>query len=247
MPTVSRSCACSAQSFLISPWAMSRASRISASGISLAPASTMRMASSVPATIRSRSDSPSARSASEGLMTKLPSILPMRTAPTGVGTGMSEIISAAEAPFIASTSYGVMWSTDSGMATSCVSRFQPLGKSGRMGRSMSARGQRGLLAGATLALEERAGDLPGRVHPLLHVDGEGEEVDVADVSGGGGAEHHGVPCGDDDRAAGLLGQSTGLERDLRSGDLHRDLGHFRHVFLSCPLRMSGPLLLHSLE
>ena len=70
-------------------------------------------------------------------MTKLPSILPMRTAPTGVGTGMSEIISAAEAPFIASTSYGVMWSTDSGMATSCVSRFQPLGKSGRMGRSMS--------------------------------------------------------------------------------------------------------------
>jgi hypothetical protein len=38
------------------------------------------------------------------LITKLPSTLPMRTAPTGVGTGISEIISAAEAPFMASTS-----------------------------------------------------------------------------------------------------------------------------------------------
>ncbi len=36
-----------------------------------------------------------------GLTTKLPSILPIRTAPTGVGSGMSEIISAVEAPFIA--------------------------------------------------------------------------------------------------------------------------------------------------
>ncbi len=36
-----------------------------------------------------------------GLTTKLPSTLPIRTAPTGVGNGMSEIISAAEAPFIA--------------------------------------------------------------------------------------------------------------------------------------------------
>ena len=41
------------------------------------------------------------RSSSRGLTTKLPSILPIRTAPTGVGSGMSEIISAAEAPFIA--------------------------------------------------------------------------------------------------------------------------------------------------
>ena len=39
-----------------------------------------------------------------GLTTKLPSILPMRTAPTGVGSGIGEIISAADAPFMASTS-----------------------------------------------------------------------------------------------------------------------------------------------
>ena len=54
-------------------------------------------------------------------MTKLPSILPMRTAPTGVGKGTLEIISAAEAPFMASTSYGLTWSTDIGSATSWVS------------------------------------------------------------------------------------------------------------------------------
>ena len=79
---------------------MSSASRISASGISLAPASTIRIASSVPATIRSRSVA-STRSSSLGLTTKLPSILPIRTAPTGTGTGISDTISAALAPFIA--------------------------------------------------------------------------------------------------------------------------------------------------
>ena len=103
LPTFSRSSCWSAQSFLISACAMSSASRISASGISLAPASTMRIASSVPATMRSRSEA-SVRSSSHGLMTNFPSILPIRTAPTGVANGMSEIMSAADAPFMASTS-----------------------------------------------------------------------------------------------------------------------------------------------
>src|SRR3954452_21038674 len=49
---------------------------------------------------------------------------------------MSEICSAADAPFIARMSYGWMWSIDMGIATSCVSRRQPFGKSGRMGRSI---------------------------------------------------------------------------------------------------------------
>ena len=56
LPTLAASSRCSAHSFLISAWAMSSASRISASGISLAPASTIRIASSVPATIRSSSE-----------------------------------------------------------------------------------------------------------------------------------------------------------------------------------------------
>ena len=79
---------------------MSSASRISASVISLAPASTMRMALSVPATIRSRGLSSS--HSSSGLTTKLPSrSCAIRTAPTGSGKGMSDTISAALAPFIA--------------------------------------------------------------------------------------------------------------------------------------------------
>ena len=79
---------------------MSSASRITASVTSLAPASTMRMASSLPATIRS--SGLSSRDSSSGLTTKPPSSSwEMRTAPTGIGNGMSEIISAALVPFIA--------------------------------------------------------------------------------------------------------------------------------------------------
>ena len=58
---------------------------------------------------------------SVGLTTKLPSTLPMRTAPTGVGNGMLETIRAADAPFMARMSYGLSWSIDSGIATSWVS------------------------------------------------------------------------------------------------------------------------------
>ncbi len=108
-----------AQSFLIAPWAMSSASSISASVISFAPASTIRIASSVPATTRSRSAVSCCSSV--GLTTKLPSTLPMRTAPTGVGNGMLETIRAADAPFIARMSYGWSWSIESGIETSCVS------------------------------------------------------------------------------------------------------------------------------
>ena len=64
---------------------------------------------------------PSTSSSSSGLTTKLPSILPTRTAPTGAGNGTLDTISAAEAPFMASMSYGLTWSTDIGSATSWVS------------------------------------------------------------------------------------------------------------------------------
>ena len=99
LPALSASSCIAAQSFLISPWAMSRASRISASVTPSAPASTIRIASSVPATIRSSSSS-SERS-SDGLTTNSPSSLPTRTAPTWAATGIGEIARAAEAPFMA--------------------------------------------------------------------------------------------------------------------------------------------------
>ncbi len=99
LPAFCCSSSIAATSFLISPWAMSSASRISCSVTPSAPASTIRIASSVPATIRSSSSS--AWSSSEGLTTKSPSSLPIRTAPTWAATGTGEIASAAEAPFIA--------------------------------------------------------------------------------------------------------------------------------------------------
>ena len=120
LPAFSASSRWAPHSFLIASCAMSSASRISASETMFAPASTIRMASSVPATMRSRSQL-SSRSCSLGLTTKLPSILPIRIAPTGLGSGTGESISAADAPFIARMSNGWSWSTESGNVTSCVS------------------------------------------------------------------------------------------------------------------------------
>jgi hypothetical protein len=98
------------------------------------------------------------------------------------------------------------------IVTSWVSKCQPLGNSGR-------------IAGATLALEERAGDLARGVHPLLDVDRQGQEIHVAQVADRGGVQHHRVALADDDGAGGLLGHLPGLEGDLRPGDLHGDRGH----------------------
>jgi hypothetical protein len=84
-----------------------------------------------------------------------------------------------------------------------------------------ARGEDPFLGGPALTLEEAAGDLPGGVHALLDVNGQGQKVHVARIPGGGGAEHHRVAGADDDRAACLLGELAGLEADLGAGDLYR--------------------------
>ena len=78
---------------------MSSASRTSASVTPFAPHSTIRIASLDPETTRSISSSSADSSA--GLTTKSPSSLPIRTAPTWVGTGIGEMATAAEAPFMA--------------------------------------------------------------------------------------------------------------------------------------------------
>ena len=108
-----------------------------------------------------------------------------------------------------------------------------------------ARRQRALLAGAALALEERAGDLPGGVHPLLDVDRQREEVGVAQVARGRRREHHRVALADDDGAPCLLRDPSGLERDLAPGDLHGEPGDMRHCSCcvpSCPPLRSAALL-----
>ena len=69
-----------------------------------------------------------------------------------------------------------------------------------------------LFAGATLPAEERAGDLAGRVHPLLDVDGEGEEVDsLPRLRRDHRAEHGGVAHLDEHGAVRLGRETTRLE------------------------------------
>ena len=112
----------------------------------------------------------------------------------GPSKGMPESISAAEAALMASTSWGFSWSAPMTVMTTWVSLRKPSGNDGRSGPVDEAAGEDGLLAGAALPAEEGAGDLAGRVGPLLDVDGEGEEVDALAhaVGGVGGGEHGGA-------------------------------------------------------
>ena len=77
-----------------------------------------------------------------------------------------------------------------------------------------AAGEDGLVRGLALPPEERAGDLPGGVGPLLDVHGQREEVGpLPDGPGGGGrGQQDGVPDPADDGSVGQLGQLAGLRR-----------------------------------
>ena len=70
------------------------------------------------------------------------------------------------------------------------------------------------VGGTTFTTEERTGDLAGGVGPLLHVDGEREEIDaITNALGGvGGDENGGAPNGGHHGALALLGQSARFER-----------------------------------
>ena len=73
------------------------------------------------------------------------------------------------------------------------------------------------LTGAALTTEERAGDLSRGVHPLLDVDGEGEEVDaLAGLAGTHGREQGRATDLHQDGAVGELGETPGLERHLEA-------------------------------
>ena len=105
-----------------------------------------------------------------------------------------------------------------------------------------ARDQRRLLAGAALALEERAGDLARGVHALLDIHRQRQKINVAEVAGGRGGQHHGVAGGDGHGAGGLLGHLARLEGDLGTADFDGDPVHFRHMSLSSPRLGVGGVL-----
>ena len=92
--------------------------------------------------------------------------------------------------------------------------------------------QRRLLAGAALALEERAGDLARGVHALLDIHRQREEVDVTEISCSGRRQHDRVARRDRHGPGGLLGHLSRLEGDLGSADFDGDPVHFRHMSLS---------------
>src|SRR6266540_830341 len=135
LPALRARSSCASQSLMISTWACSSAASSVSSGISSAPASTIVSPSLVPTTIRSSVLSFSV-SCSVGLTTSRPSIIPMRTAPTGPLKGSGEIISAAEAPFRHRMSCGVTRSAESTVQITCTSLRKPFGQSGRIGRSI---------------------------------------------------------------------------------------------------------------
>ena len=117
---------------------------------------------------------------------------------------------------------------------------------GRAQRAVDqAAGEDGRVGGTALPAEERAGDAPGGVHPLLDVDGEGEEVDaLADALGGvGGDQDVGAADPGDDGALALVGELAGLEREglVGAADGPRDVDGVSHVcsFLDGP-GLPGP-------
>ena len=95
-----------------------------------------------------------------------------------------------------------------------------------------ARGQDRPLGGASLALEEAAGDLPGRVRPLLDIDREREEICALTGVGAAlrGRKDHGLAGADDDCAVCLLGELARLEGDVLPTDGHGD-GNRRRLLL----------------
>ena len=101
-----------------------------------------------------------------------------------------------------------------------------------------AGGQGALLAGAALALEERAGDLARGVHALLDVDGQRQEVDVLELAHRGGGKDHRVALADDDCTGGLLGHLAGLEADLGPSDIHGDRGNGVTTLYFLPLLLA---------
>ena len=97
-----------------------------------------------------------------GLTTSSPSIRPMRTAPTGPKNGSGESISAADAPLMQRMSCAVTMSAREHGADDLHLVAEAL-RPERPDRAVDhPRGEGGALAGASLALEEAAGDLARR-------------------------------------------------------------------------------------
>ncbi len=127
---------------------------------------------------------------------------------------MPEMVSAAEAPIIATMSGSFSRSCDSTVATTWVSLRKPSTKSGRIGRSIRREVSVSFSVGRPSRLKKPPGILPAA--KVLVVHGQREEVDARAGRriGDRGAQHHGVAIARQHRAIGLAGDAAGLEREL---------------------------------
>ena len=121
--------------FFISSWACFIASNIVSFGISSAPASIIVIFSNVPATVKF--SLLFSLCASVGFITIWLSTYPTFTAAVGPPNGISDIVSAAEAPIIAHTSGLLSGSTESTVATTHTSFLKSFGNSGLNGLSIA--------------------------------------------------------------------------------------------------------------
>ena len=104
-----------------------------------------------------------------------------------------------------------------------------LGEQRADGAVREARGERGSLGRAALALDEPARDLAGGVHPLFEVDREREEVEPwAGLGAVGGPEDHRVAVAEGDRAAGEAGELAGLQVQGATAELDLECGGSGH-------------------
>ena len=203
-------------------WPNRIASAMTSSVRSLAPASTIMIASRVPETIRSSSESSSWRSV--GLTTNSSSMRPIAD---GRDRAEERDLADREGRRRGDRAEDVgvvllVGREDRDDALDVV--LVALGEQRPDRPVREAGGEDGRLGRARLALDEAAGDLAGRVHPLLEVDGEREEVEPGSGLGAvGGAQDERVAVADRDRTAseacdlaGLDGQRATTELRLES-------------------------------
>ena len=137
----------------------------------------------------------------------------MRTAPIGPSNGMPEIMSAAEAALIESTSCGLCWSAPSTVVTIWVSLRKPSGNDGRSGRSVS----RQVRIASSLGRPSRRKNEPG-ILPAAYarsststVNGKKSMPSRTSLGGVGGGEDLRAADGGHDGPLALRGELARLE------------------------------------
>ncbi|OPY05215.1 MAG: hypothetical protein A4E61_00386 [Syntrophorhabdus sp. PtaB.Bin184] len=157
-PIFSRSLSCISMRGIMAWWPNSIASMRSVPFTRCASPSTMMMASRVAVT--TISISLSAISGKVGFTTKTPPILPTLTPAKGPSWGMSEMVTAQDAPTRLRIPGSLSWSAERTVEITCVSYRQFLGKRGLRGLSMRRDVSISRVVGRPSLLKKPPGNLP---------------------------------------------------------------------------------------